>query len=87
LLGKDALGLGDVAQALGVDLLQLGLPELPPRCGQSTSPLGPSESWNASGPPRIAMCVPAEAVRYAALPSAGLVRERPRPPWRRGRVT
>jgi hypothetical protein len=55
--------------------------------GWSTSPLGPSKGRNASGPPRIAMCAAAEAARYAALPIAGLVRERPMPPWRRGRVT
>jgi hypothetical protein len=32
------------------------------------------------------MCAAVEAARYAALPSAELVRERPRLPWRRGRV-
>jgi hypothetical protein len=33
------------------------------------------------------MCAAAEAARHSTLPSAGLVRERPRLPWRRGRVT
>jgi hypothetical protein len=50
-------------------------------------PLGPSKGRNASGPLRIAMCAAAEAARYAAerrAPSAGLVQERPKPPWRRG---
>jgi hypothetical protein len=45
---------------------------------------GPERLWAAA---HIAICAAAEAVRYGALPSTGLVRERPRPPCRRGRVT
>jgi hypothetical protein len=47
--------------------------------GRSTSPLGLSKARNASEPLCIAMCAAAEAARYAALPSAGLVQERPNP--------
>jgi hypothetical protein len=88
---EDAFGLGDVAQELRVDLLQLGLPEVSRLAAQGL-PLGPEHlaAWAVEGPEclwaAIAMCAAAEAARYAALPSAGLVRERPRLAWLRGRV-
>jgi hypothetical protein len=80
---KDAFGPGDVAQALGEDLLrvQLGLPEVSASLCRSSHPGGPGPEHLAAEPVEGP-----ERLRPAALPSAGLVRERPRPPWRRGRV-
>jgi hypothetical protein len=49
----------------------------------SSSPLGPSKGRKAWSPLHMASCVGA---RYAALPSAGQVRGRPRLPRRMGRV-
>jgi hypothetical protein len=54
--------------------------------GQSCSPVGTSNGRKASGPWRMAWWVMAVAARYAALPSAGQERDRPRPPCRSGRV-
>jgi hypothetical protein len=64
---KDALGLGDVAQALGLTSFSSGFQRSPAslcrasQWGRSTSPLGPLKGQNASWPPRIAMCAAAEA--------------------------
>jgi hypothetical protein len=90
---KDALGLGDVAQALGVDLLQLGLPEVSHLAVQGL-PLGPEHLADGpvEGPERLWAAAHRDVrgsrgCEVTALPSAGLMRERARPPWRRERVT
>jgi hypothetical protein len=44
------------------------------------------KSAPASGPLSIALWVVAAAARWAALPLSGLVQDRPRTPWPRGRV-